>query len=91
MWPMCRIRWKICETPDKNRRCLVVVEHTLLNKQRTAVTILGNRMNAAVQKALGGGWQATDLPTPDDLARRRDLPQGPDTTSTITSANHPPT
>jgi hypothetical protein len=63
----------------------------LLNNQRTAVTILGNRMNAAVLlvKALGGGWQATDLPTPDDLAKRRDLPQGPATTATAAAANQP--
>jgi NodT family efflux transporter outer membrane factor (OMF) lipoprotein len=70
---------------------VVVVLSALLNNQRTAVTILGNRMNAAVLlvKALGGGWQATDLPTPDDLAKRRDLPQGPATTATAAAANQP--
>jgi hypothetical protein len=49
-------------------------------------------MNAAVLlvKALGGGWQAADLPTPDDLAKRRDLPQGPPgTTATTASASQP--
>jgi NodT family efflux transporter outer membrane factor (OMF) lipoprotein len=53
---------------------LVVVQTALLNNKRTAVTILGNRMNAAVLlvKALGGGWNATDLPTGDDLAAGRD-------------------
>ncbi len=53
---------------------LVVVQTALLNNKRTAVTILGNRMNAAVLlvKALGGGWNAADLPTGDDLAAGRD-------------------
>jgi len=70
---------------------VVVVQAALLNNQRTAVTILGNRMNAAVLlvKALGGGWQATDLPTPDDLAKRRDLPHGPETTSTAAATDQP--
>jgi outer membrane protein TolC len=70
---------------------VVVAQDTLLNNQRTAVTILGNRMNAAVLliKALGGGWQATDLPAPDDLAKRRDLPQGPDVTSSASAAAQP--
>jgi hypothetical protein len=48
-------------------------------------------MNAAVLlvKALGGGWQTTDLPTPDDLAKRRDLPHGPEGTSSASAAQHP--
>jgi NodT family efflux transporter outer membrane factor (OMF) lipoprotein len=53
---------------------LIVVQAALLNNQRTAVTILGNRMNAAVLlvKALGGGWEAADLPSKDDLLANRD-------------------
>jgi len=67
---------------------VVVVQAALLNNQRTAVTVLGNRMNAAVLlvKALGGGWQTTDLPTPVDLAKRRDLPHGPEATSSASAA-----
>ena len=70
---------------------VVVAQDTLLNNQRTAVTILGNRMNAAVLliKALGGGWQATDLPAAGDLAKRRDLPHGPEGTSSASAAAPP--
>ena len=70
---------------------VVVVQAALLNNQRTAVTLLGNRMNAAVLlvKALGGGWQATDLPTRDDLAKRRDLPHGPQVTSSESTGTRP--
>ena len=44
---------------------VVVVQTAVLNNQRTAVDIQGRRITAAVLlvKALGGGWQATDLPT----------------------------
>ncbi len=44
---------------------LLVVVNSAKNTERTAVTILGNRLNAAVLliKALGGGWKASDLPT----------------------------
>jgi hypothetical protein len=35
------------------------------NNERTAITILGNRMSASVLliKALGGGWKSSDLPS----------------------------
>jgi len=67
---------------------VVVVQDTLLNNKVTAVTILGSRMNAAVLlvKALGGGWQASDLPTSDDLAKRNDLPHGPEQNSSASAA-----
>ena len=44
---------------------LLIVETVALNNERTAVTILGNRMNASalLVKALGGGWKASDLPS----------------------------
>ena len=44
---------------------LLVVVNAARDTERTAVTILGNRLNAAVLliKALGGGWKASDLPT----------------------------
>jgi NodT family efflux transporter outer membrane factor (OMF) lipoprotein len=43
---------------------VIVLQTAALNNERTAISILGNRMNAAVLliKALGGGWQASDLP-----------------------------
>ena len=47
---------------------VVVVQTTLLTNKRAAVAVLGNRMNAGVLlvKALGGGWEASQLP--DDKA-----------------------
>ncbi len=43
---------------------LLVVVTNARNNERTAVTILGNRLSASVLliKALGGGWKASDLP-----------------------------
>jgi NodT family efflux transporter outer membrane factor (OMF) lipoprotein len=43
---------------------LMVVETVAFNNERTAITILGNRLSASVLlvKALGGGWKASDLP-----------------------------
>jgi NodT family efflux transporter outer membrane factor (OMF) lipoprotein len=43
---------------------LLVVLTNARNNERTAVTILGNRLSASTLliKALGGGWQASDLP-----------------------------
>lgn len=42
---------------------VIVVQTAALNNQRTAINILGNRLNATVLliKALGGGWKAADL------------------------------
>lgn len=47
-----------------NRIALLVVETQTLANERTAITILGNRMSANVLliEALGGGWQSSDLP-----------------------------
>ncbi len=43
---------------------VVVVQAAALNNERTAISILGNRLNASVLliKALGGGWNASQLP-----------------------------
>lgn len=43
---------------------VIVVQTAALNNERTAISLLGNRLNATVLliKALGGGWQASDLP-----------------------------
>jgi NodT family efflux transporter outer membrane factor (OMF) lipoprotein len=48
---------------------LLVVVTNARNNERTAVTILGNRMSASVLliKALGGGWKFSDIP---DVAQR---------------------
>jgi NodT family efflux transporter outer membrane factor (OMF) lipoprotein len=44
---------------------VVAVQTVQLTNERTAASILGRRLTAAVTlvKALGGGWSATDLPT----------------------------
>jgi NodT family efflux transporter outer membrane factor (OMF) lipoprotein len=43
---------------------VIVAQTTALNNQRTAADILGRRLNASLLliKALGGGWNASDLP-----------------------------
>jgi NodT family efflux transporter outer membrane factor (OMF) lipoprotein len=43
---------------------VIVVQTASLNNQRTAISILGNRLIASVLliKALGGGWRVSDLP-----------------------------
>jgi NodT family efflux transporter outer membrane factor (OMF) lipoprotein len=43
---------------------VISAQTAALNNQRTAITILGNRLNASVLliKALGGGWNVSDLP-----------------------------
>jgi NodT family efflux transporter outer membrane factor (OMF) lipoprotein len=54
---------------------VVVTQTTALNNQRSAVDVLGRRMVANVQliQALGGGWNASDLPTGHDLSADRPL------------------
>jgi len=49
---------------------VIVVQATALSNEKTAVDILDRRMTASVLliKALGGGWNAADLPTAADLA-----------------------
>ena len=48
---------------------VITTQTIALNDQQIAVTILQRRMNAAVDliKALGGGWDASTLPTPGAL------------------------
>jgi NodT family efflux transporter outer membrane factor (OMF) lipoprotein len=47
-----------------NYLAVIVAQTAELNNERTAITIMGNRFNAAVLliKALGGGWEISDLP-----------------------------
>jgi len=49
---------------------VIVTQAAELSNERTAVTILGNRMTASVLliKALGGGWHASALPSADDVS-----------------------
>jgi NodT family efflux transporter outer membrane factor (OMF) lipoprotein len=68
---------------------LLVVVTNARNNERTAVTILGNRLSASVLliKALGGGWKASDLPAlvkqppgagaNAPAAARRETPEAP--------------
>jgi len=44
---------------------VITAQNAALNNERTAISILGNRLNASVLliKALGGGWRASDLPS----------------------------
>jgi NodT family efflux transporter outer membrane factor (OMF) lipoprotein len=43
---------------------VIIAQTAALNNERTAITIMGNRFNAAVLliKALGGGWNVSQLP-----------------------------
>jgi NodT family efflux transporter outer membrane factor (OMF) lipoprotein len=59
---------------------VVTAQSTALANERLAVEIATRRMTASVNlvKALGGGWQATDLPAPGAvLARQETPPKGP--------------
>jgi NodT family efflux transporter outer membrane factor (OMF) lipoprotein len=48
---------------------VISAQATLLNNQRTAVNLQAQQMTASVEliKALGGGWNASELPTPKQL------------------------
>jgi NodT family efflux transporter outer membrane factor (OMF) lipoprotein len=56
---------------------VVIVQASALNNERTAVDVLNRRLAASVLlvKALGGGWDASELPTPDELARGEPFPR----------------
>jgi NodT family efflux transporter outer membrane factor (OMF) lipoprotein len=49
---------------------VVTVQALALNDQRTAIDLLARRLAASAQlvTALGGGWDAVDLPPPDEFA-----------------------
>jgi NodT family efflux transporter outer membrane factor (OMF) lipoprotein len=51
---------------------VVVTQAIALGNKRIAINILGRRMNAAVLliKALGGGWQSSELPSGDSLDKK---------------------
>jgi NodT family efflux transporter outer membrane factor (OMF) lipoprotein len=48
---------------------VITTQIIALNDQQAAITILQRRMTAAIDlvKALGGGWNASDLPTPNAI------------------------
>src|ERR1041385_1725545 len=50
---------------------VITAQATLLNNQRTAVNLQAQRMTASVEliKALGGGWNASELPTQKQLTK----------------------
>jgi NodT family efflux transporter outer membrane factor (OMF) lipoprotein len=51
---------------------VIVVEAIALSDETTAVNLLGRRMTAAVLlvQALGGGWNVTDLPSGEAVAKK---------------------
>lgn len=55
---------------------VITTQTIALNDERTAVTILQRRMLAAVNliSALGGGWNASLLPNPDQLRQKNASP-----------------
>jgi outer membrane protein TolC len=52
---------------------VITAQATLLNNQRTAVNLQMQQMTASVEliKALGGGWNDTQLPTPKELSSKK--------------------
>jgi outer membrane protein TolC len=62
------VRYKAGLDPYLN---VIAVQNALLNDQQTAVTFRMEQMVAEVQliKALGGGWNASQLPSARDVAR----------------------
>ena len=57
---------------------VVTAQATAYSNERNALNILGNRLTSSVAliKALGGGWQANDLPPADAIDRNAQVPEG---------------
>jgi len=55
---------------------VVTAQATAYSNERNALNILGNRLTSSVAlvKALGGGWQAADLPPADAIDRNAQAP-----------------
>ena len=55
---------------------VITAQTTLLTNQRTAVNLRMQQMTASVEliKALGGGWNASQLPTPKELTAKTPVP-----------------
>jgi NodT family efflux transporter outer membrane factor (OMF) lipoprotein len=60
---------------------VMTAQLTLLSSQQTEVTLRVNEMTAAVEliQALGGGWNATDLPAPSKVATKESASKVADT------------
>jgi len=56
---------------------VVTAQTTAYSNERNAISILGNRLNdsVALVKALGGGWDASDLPAADRIDRHSTAPK----------------
>ncbi len=52
--------------------CFVRNQSTLLTNQRTALNLRMQQLTASVEliKALGGGWNSSQLPTPQELVSK---------------------
>ncbi|HYU98475.1 MAG TPA: TolC family protein, partial [Pyrinomonadaceae bacterium] len=55
---------------------VITAQTTLLTNQRTAVNLRMQQITASVEliKALGGGWNASQLPTPKELTAKTPVP-----------------
>jgi len=55
---------------------VVTAETGAYSNERNAITILGNRLtdSVALIKALGGGWDASELPAPSEIDRKSKAP-----------------
>ena len=65
-WPTNRTN----RTPPSPPLNVITAQTTLLNTQRTAVNLQMQQMTASVEliKALGGGWNQAELPSPKHLS-----------------------
>ena len=65
---VAEVRYKAGLDPYLN---VIVAQTTLLNDQQTAVNFRSQQMVASVQliKALGGGWDATQIPSSKEIAK----------------------
>jgi NodT family efflux transporter outer membrane factor (OMF) lipoprotein len=56
---------------------VVTAQTTAFGNERNAISILGNRLNdsVALVKALGGGWDANDLPAADAIDKHSTAPK----------------
>ena len=56
---------------------VITAEAAAYTNERNAITILGNRLTDSVSliKALGGGWEASELPAPGDIDRKSQAPK----------------
>ena len=56
---------------------VVTAQTTAYSNERNAISILGNRLtdSVALIKALGGGWDAAQLPAAGDIDRHSDAPK----------------